>query len=235
MFIMGGAREAEREGFESPRLAVGGCGVVARGRLRRCCSRRAQLGLTRLIERWLGWCAALGEHPRCNRGFEALAGSCRRNVQQARPVEAEREGFESPRPAVGGCGVVARGRLRRCCSRRAQLGLTELLAGRPSWRAALGEHPRCNRGFEAVAGSCRRNVQQARPEEAEREGFEPSVEEYPQQRFSRPPPSTTRSPLRAVGSLAWCVGRARQRMAITFQGTAVSDLVRSAHGRNHER
>ena len=149
--------------------------------------------------------------------------------------EAEREGFESPRLAVGGCGVVARGRLRRCCSRRAQLGLTGLLASGPGWCAALGEHPRCNRGFEAVAGSSTPNVHHGRTREAEREGFEPSVEEYPQQRFSRPPPSTTRSPLRAVGSLAWCVGRARQRMAITFQGTAVSDLVRSAHGRNHER
>jgi hypothetical protein len=31
---------------------------------------------------------------------------------------------------------------------------------------------------------------------AEREGFEPSVRVYPAQRFSKPPPSTTRPPLR---------------------------------------
>ena len=44
---------------------------------------------------------------------------------------------------------------------------------------------------------------------AEREGFEPSVEEYPQQRFSRPPHSTALPPLRVSGSVneAWCLTR----------------------------
>ena len=44
---------------------------------------------------------------------------------------------------------------------------------------------------------------------AEREGFEPSVEEYPQQRFSRPPQSTALPTLRVPGSVneAWCLTR----------------------------